>query len=86
MAIKFAALLHNTDAKFWLRIQMKYDLWQVKQCPRNLVIPLSQPLLAMAAYREHRLDANKSVCYKNKINCFLLSFAFHFGRWHAHFF
>ncbi|MBR3481417.1 MAG: HigA family addiction module antidote protein [Neisseriaceae bacterium] len=48
MAIKFAELLPNTDAEFWLRIQMKYDLWQAKQRPHNVVIPLSQPLPAMA--------------------------------------
>ena len=47
MAIKFAELLPNTDAEFWLRIQMKYDLWQAKQRPHNVVIPLSQPLPAM---------------------------------------
>ena len=48
MAIKFAELLPNTDAEFWLRIQMKYDLWQAKQKPHKKIIPLSQPLLATA--------------------------------------
>ena len=47
MAVRLSILL-GTSSKVWSDMQQDYDLWQAKQRPHNFVIPLSQPLPAMA--------------------------------------
>ena len=47
MAVRLSILL-GTSSKVWSDMQQDYDLWQAGLRPHNFVIPLSQPLPALA--------------------------------------